>query len=348
MSLGALEYQAFDEDQAQVAKAAFNVFSADPFATDAGRSAGWFAVGIPEELGGAGGSPVDLAAVLESCGAAMAASALPVSAGVIGRLLCRLPDVSKPARELIGAIADGAVLSIPAGTNPAKAPDISSPVSMSVMTLGPVNAPLVMPVRRDGEPCLVHLPIAGAGADPARISAAAVDALDPSRRWSRVSLVEADLREHVIATGPDLLDQWQRLLGVACALDSAGAARTALARTVAYASVRHQFGRPLGSFQAYKHRCAEAFVDLKLAQSVAFRAMTADAQEHDVPHEWAAALEATRAATAVCRAAVQLHGGIGFSWEGEVHTFLRRTRANEILAGPVHAVAAVLEPAERR
>lgn len=51
MSLGALEYQAFDEDQAQVAKAAFNVFSADPFATDAGRSAGWFAVGIPEELG---------------------------------------------------------------------------------------------------------------------------------------------------------------------------------------------------------------------------------------------------------------------------------------------------------
>lgn len=112
--------------------------------------------------------------------------------------------------------------------------------------------------------------------------------------------------------------------------DAAGAARPALARTVEYAQIREQFGRPIGSFKAYKHRSATAFVDLKLAQSVAFRAANSDSFESASRYALASAIEATASATRVCMYAIQLHSGIAYSWESGLHRYLRRSRADEI------------------
>ncbi|HEY6509859.1 MAG TPA: acyl-CoA dehydrogenase family protein, partial [Vicinamibacterales bacterium] len=119
-----------------------------------------------------------------------------------------------------------------------------------------------------------------------------------------------------------------------------GAARRALDRTLAYSVAREQFGRPIGSFQAYKHRCASAFVELKLAQSLAFRA--ADEIDTDPAQALAAGLYSTSAAVRVCGEAIQLHGGIGFSWEAGLHALLKRARMDQLLAKGGAATARAL------
>ncbi|WP_069865060.1 acyl-CoA dehydrogenase family protein [Streptomyces malaysiensis] len=130
------------------------------------------------------------------------------------------------------------------------------------------------------------------------------------------------------------------------AAEAVGAADAALARTVDYVRAREQFGRPIGSFQAVKHRLADVYVAVQAARSAAYYAAWAAAQGGGAENTEAAvagglalaqALEAQRTAAAE---AVQLHGGIGFTWEHEAHLYFKRAASDELLFGPVHRLRA--------
>ncbi|MFJ5841083.1 acyl-CoA dehydrogenase family protein [Streptomyces shenzhenensis] len=122
------------------------------------------------------------------------------------------------------------------------------------------------------------------------------------------------------------------------AAEAVGAADRALERTVEHAGLREQFGRPIGSFQAVKHRLADVYVQVQAARSAAYYAAWATVHGERVGGlALAQALEALRTAAGE---AIQLHGGIGFTWEHEAHLYFKRAAGDELLLGPVHRLRA--------
>ncbi|MFJ8793096.1 acyl-CoA dehydrogenase family protein [Streptomyces sp. NPDC102462] len=118
------------------------------------------------------------------------------------------------------------------------------------------------------------------------------------------------------------------------AAEAVGAADRALERTVDHVRQREQFGRPIGSFQAVKHRLADVYVQVQAARSAAYYAAWATVHgERAGGLALAQALEALRIAAGE---AIQLHGGIGFTWEHEAHLYFKRAAGDELLLGPVH------------
>ncbi|RCH64572.1 acyl-CoA dehydrogenase [Streptomyces sp. SDr-06] len=157
--------------------------------------------------------------------------------------------------------------------------------------------------------------------------------LDETRSQGRVQLrhVEAEL-----LGDDDALDIRAALAGagrsaaVCLAAEAVGAAAEALERTVAYVKEREQFGRAIGSFQAVKHRLADLYVQVQAARSAAYYAAWD-------PGAGALALaQGLDALRAAASEAVQLHGGIGFTWEHEAHLYFKRAASDELLFGPVH------------
>ncbi|GAA2449367.1 acyl-CoA dehydrogenase family protein [Streptomyces mauvecolor] len=157
--------------------------------------------------------------------------------------------------------------------------------------------------------------------------------LDETRSQARIQLRDTegellgsddslDIHAALAATG---------LTAAAClAAEAVGAAAEALERTVAYVKEREQFGRAIGSFQAVKHRLADLYVQVQAARSAAYYAAWDPGAG---ALALAQGLDALRSAAAE---AVQLHGGIGFTWEHEAHLYFKRAAADELLFGPVH------------
>jgi alkylation response protein AidB-like acyl-CoA dehydrogenase len=106
---------------------------------------------------------------------------------------------------------------------------------------------------------------------------------------------------------------------------------------VQWARERHQFGRPIGSFQAVSHRCADMLVALEGARSQILEAAESDLEESGYLADLAAAA-ALDAGVAATEGALQIHGGIGFTWEHPIHLLLRRARANSVLVGRADAL----------
>ncbi|MEU6143201.1 acyl-CoA dehydrogenase family protein [Streptomyces sp. NPDC047081] len=129
------------------------------------------------------------------------------------------------------------------------------------------------------------------------------------------------------------------------ACEAVGAADRALERTVEYVKQREQFGRAIGSFQAVKHRLADVYVQLQAARSAAYYAAWAAGQGESAGGlALAQALEALRCAAAE---GIQLHGGIGFTWEHDAHLYFKRAAGDELLFGPVHRLRAHAADAAR-
>ncbi|QYX79319.1 acyl-CoA dehydrogenase family protein [Streptomyces akebiae] len=191
---------------------------------------------------------------------------------------------------------------------------------------------------------------AGAGAGVVRVRQTSVDETRPVAR-----LELRDVRAELLGDD-DEVDVPGALAGVGdaaaavLAAEAVGAADRALERTVAYVRQREQFGRPIGSFQAVKHRLADVYVRVRAARSAAYYAAWAAAEPPGegrsdggcvpVPGPervgglaLAQALEALRVAAGE---GIQLHGGIGFTWEHEAHLYFKRAAGDELLFGPVH------------
>ncbi|MFI1362996.1 acyl-CoA dehydrogenase family protein [Streptomyces griseochromogenes] len=161
-------------------------------------------------------------------------------------------------------------------------------------------------------------------------------ALDATRPQGRVQL--RDVPAELLGTADtDVLPALTALGDTAAAVlaaEAVGAADRALERTVEYVGQREQFGRAIGSFQAVKHRLADVYVAVQSARSAAYYAAWATTQGERVGGlALAQALQALRCAAGE---AIQLHGGIGFTWEHEAHLYFKRAAGDELLFGPVH------------
>jgi alkylation response protein AidB-like acyl-CoA dehydrogenase len=161
--------------------------------------------------------------------------------------------------------------------------------------------------------------------------------LDETRRLATVSAEAAEVAQ-VLRFDGDPHEQVRRLLdraAVAVACDSLGLSEAMLAATVAYAKVRSQFGRPIGSFQAVKHACADMQVAIAVSRQLVSAAVEAVAE--DRPDTGAAAAMAKSyacsAAVDIVGKAMQLHGGIGYTWESGIHVYLKRAALNRSLFG---------------
>ncbi|MDX6431351.1 MAG: hypothetical protein QOE54_3717 [Streptosporangiaceae bacterium] len=154
------------------------------------------------------------------------------------------------------------------------------------------------------------------------------------------SVTLAAAHGEVIADGNDVarvLGASRRRAELAVAADSVGVASRALAMAVQWAGERHQFGRAIGSFQAVSHRCADMLVALEGARSQILVAAEADLEESGYLADLAAAA-ALDAGVAATEGALQIHGGIGFTWEHPIHLLLRRAQANAVLVGRADAL----------
>ncbi|WP_281689564.1 acyl-CoA dehydrogenase family protein [Pseudonocardia thermophila] len=319
MSKDVFVFSGLTDEQRAVADLAAEVLSGAVSDVTAGADVGWFGIGVPEALGGSGASLAELAPVVECCGATGAASAAVWTAGIVQQLLLA---AATPPREIIAALAEcAATVALPLTDPESLTRDTGERIRC--LAFGAADSDwLVFPVVNGTVLRLAMLP----SGHPARRSEDVL-AVDRSRPYSRHEIEIAAVRPHDMLDVPGLLGLWRRRKAVVLALDAVGAAGAALSKTVEYSRNRHQFGRPIGSFQAYKHRCSDARLRLLLAQSIAYRA--ASDPEDDMTCV-AAAVEAGPAAVFVCGEAVQLHGGIGFTWEAGIGAHLKRARADEI------------------
>ncbi|MEE1761747.1 acyl-CoA dehydrogenase family protein [Streptomyces sp. SP18BB07] len=185
---------------------------------------------------------------------------------------------------------------------------------------------------------------AGVGAGVMRVRQTSVDETRPLARIELRDVQAELLGVDDAADVPGALAQVGDAAAAVLAAEAVGAADRVLERTVAYVRQREQFGRPIGSFQAVKHRLADVYVAVRAARSAAYYAAWAVAAES--PGEGrreggervgglalAQALEALRVAAGE---GIQLHGGIGFTWEHEAQSYFKRAAGDELLFGPVH------------
>ncbi|MFI6148307.1 acyl-CoA dehydrogenase family protein [Streptomyces sp. NPDC051109] len=177
--------------------------------------------------------------------------------------------------------------------------------------------------------------------DAAGLARSRQTTLDETRPQGRVQLRDTPAEllgaEADNATGDAVLAALAatgRTAAAVLAAEAVGAAGQALDRTVEYVRQREQFGRPIGSFQAVKHRLADLYVQVQAARSAAYYAAW-DPQQGALA--LAQALEALRITAGE---AIQLHGGIGFTWEHDAHLYFKRAAADELLFGPVHRLRA--------
>jgi alkylation response protein AidB-like acyl-CoA dehydrogenase len=163
--------------------------------------------------------------------------------------------------------------------------------------------------------------------------------LDATRGFARVTAIAAAVDPGSVwrfAGDPEAAVQRLRDRGaVALACDSLGLSVAMLEATVAYAGIRRQFGRPIGSFQAVKHACADMLVQVTLGRELvreAVAALVAGDSDASVAASMAKA-HVGAAAVDVAGKAMQLHGGVGYTWESGVHTYLKRATLNRAWLG---------------
>jgi len=160
--------------------------------------------------------------------------------------------------------------------------------------------------------------------------------LDPTRPQARVHFAHSPAR--LVCAAERLEAVWNRareLTTVALAAEQLGGATRLLEMAVEYAGLREQFGRPIGSFQAIKHKCADLLVDLEAARSAAAFAIWAAAHGDECLPLAAAIAQAAVSETysRVAAENIQIHGGIGFTWEHPAHLYFRRAKSDEALLG---------------
>ncbi|WP_374774479.1 acyl-CoA/acyl-ACP dehydrogenase [Streptomyces sp. NBC_01310] len=160
--------------------------------------------------------------------------------------------------------------------------------------------------------------------------------LDETRPQARIELRDVPA-ELLGDEGSDVLGALRatgRTASAVLAAEAVGAAGQALARTLEYVRQREQFGRAIGSFQAVKHRLADLYVQVQAARSAAYYAAW------DPDQGGLALAQALEALRLTAGEAIQLHGGIGFTWEHDAHLYFKRAAADELLFGPVHRLRA--------
>jgi alkylation response protein AidB-like acyl-CoA dehydrogenase len=271
-------------------------------------AAGWTAAAVPEEYGGQGLGSVELSLVNEGLGRALAPSRLFGNAAA--GLLVETAGSEEQRRQWLPGFASGesrgAVGMLqPDGT--ALAYDVDD--AAAVVLVGQGRAMIASTADCRSEP---------------------VEGIDLTRRLSRVVASESDELGGDVGAAVDRVE-------VALSAELVGVAGRAMDMSVEYARTRQQFGRPIGAYQAVSHRCADMLIDVESARSaVLCAAWTADNDPAALPFAASVAkVAAAQGAWRVTTSALQVHGGIGFTWEHDCHLLLRRAAASGRLLGSV-------------
>jgi alkylation response protein AidB-like acyl-CoA dehydrogenase len=280
--------------------------------------AGWTALEVPEPLGGAGASFVETAIVLEELGRAAADTRYLGTALAAGALTSLAPNDSRD--ELLERLGAGATAALATGFT------ISDGRVSGLAEFVPdaEGAEVVLLLADDdGRPVVVTT--SGATITPQPV-------LDDTRALATVTAEGTAVAQSWPLTADPGSLRDRGAIAIAC--DSLGVGEAMLAATVDYARVREQFGRPIGSFQAVKHACADMLVQLSVARHLVDAAVGTLAEGGDAGVAAAMAKSyACSAAVEVAGTAMQLHGGIGYTWESGVHVYLKRAMLNRALFG---------------
>ncbi|WP_409330045.1 acyl-CoA dehydrogenase [Trujillonella humicola] len=311
---------------------------------------------LPEDQGGSGGRWVDLAVALEAAGGALAPVPTVAVAGALGALSRLSGDA---AAQLRAAVAEGgtvATVTWVSGAAPWGAPgqvtatDAGDEVTLTgevSVVLSPEADALLVPVG-DGAGALLALVETGA----AGVTLDRIANLDATRPLGSLRLEGA--RATVLARGDEAAAAVRHSLVTAATAQAAeltGVAGRCLTGAVAYSLDRTQFGRPIGSFQAIKHRCASMLTEVEQARAASRRLaqlLDEDADPDQLDDAAALALLQTgKAAHTGADEYLQILGGIGYTWEHEVHLYLRRATAALPLFGGRARARARLDPSNR-
>lgn len=305
---------------------------------------GWLAIPVPEELDGAGATFTDLGVLLVALGGHF--TPLPFASAVLGISALTRSSNGELRDRLLGPLMGGeqrAVVAVTARSGDVNRLDVKATATgagrflmsgASGFVADAASASHLL-VAADGPegPLLVAVDVAAPG-----VKVEPVQVMDRTRQLATVTLTDVE-----VSTADVLTDHtegsvlsWVVAAGAAMSMaDAFGAAEAALARTVAYGKERFQFGRPIGSFQAVKHKAA----DMALRVATSRAAVDAALRALDGPGALApAAASVAKAyvgpsAIEVCSQAIQLHGGIGYTWEHDAHFFLKRARLDDALFG---------------
>ena len=317
----------------------------------AGEQLGLQGIAVPEEYGGSGFSFAEQAIVLEELGAALYGGPYLASAVLAATALLASPDEDARKAYLPG-VASGEVIATLAFTeedgswDPAAIRLAASRESASgswrldgrkSFVLDGHTAGLILVVARTGDDLSLFAVAADAGpAGSGGLTRTALPTLDQTRKLARIDFdsVPATLIGSA-GDGAAVLGHTLDVAAVAQAAEQLGGAQRALDMAVEYAKVRHQFGRPIGSFQAIKHRCADLLVEVEsLRSAVQYAAAAVAENSAEVPT--VASLVKAYASDVYFHVAaenIQIHGGIGFTWEHDAHLYFKRAKASELFLG---------------
>jgi len=308
---------------------------------------GWLGLPFPEEHGGAGLGLVELAIVLEEMG--RAAYPGPFFATVVlGGLGLMLGGTAEQRDKWLPAIASGrarmtaALLEEhldwdPASTTASATKSGSGWILSGVKRFVPwahVADVILVPARSADGLSLFLLDPKSVG-----VTLSPMKGIDLTNRWSELRLDKVAVGAEAIMGQPggaaSVLESLLRRAAVCASAEMLGAARRCLDMSVEYVKVREQFGQPIGSFQAIRHRCAEMLLEAENAHAAVYYAawaLTAGAEDAAVASSICKSY-VNEAARRVCGDAIQVHGGIGFTWEYDLHLYMKRAKALEPLYG---------------
>ncbi|MEU8177902.1 acyl-CoA dehydrogenase family protein [Microbispora hainanensis] len=309
---------------------------------------------IPEELGGAGASTREAAVVLEELGRAMAP--VPFLSSAVLATQALLVAGGEVAGELLGRLAAGeatAALAVSFAASPYAPPapmaSLGEDGTVTGTVTGVIGAEaadvLLVPVRlaQGVGLCAVETSPAVQGSVEGAVRVTTVTSLDLTRPIATVEFASAPARIVARAEGLELPWVWEALARGAgmLASEQLGVAEWCLTTTVAYVKERRQFARPVGSFQAVKHRLADLWLEVVGARAAARNAAALLAEAPAAGPLGDEAAVAVAVAQAHCGAVavhaaeecVQLHGGIGMTWEHPAHLYLKRAKADQIGLG---------------
>ncbi|MDB2395063.1 acyl-CoA/acyl-ACP dehydrogenase [Porticoccaceae bacterium] len=307
---------------------------------------GWTGITIPEQYGGIGLGYLELCVMAEEMGRFLAP--VPFSSTLYQFCEALLNGASKTLKqEILPQVAAGKLIGTMAFAEGIGFPDPDRigvrfkagklygdkwPVADAMIA----GAAVVLAVNEDNDPCLCFLDL-----DQEAVHRRQLESVDPSRSQGGLEFFGAEAENLTAFEGGSGKSGWQlfqRVLNAAAVLfafEQIGGADACLAAATEFSRERHAFGRPIGSFQAIKHKLVDVYVANQLARSNAYYgawALATGAEELPLAAS-VARVSATQAYEYAASENIQVHGGMGFTWEADCHLYLRRSRTLALLIG---------------
>jgi alkylation response protein AidB-like acyl-CoA dehydrogenase len=291
---------------------------------------------IPDQFGGSGFGYVELCIAVEEMGAALHCSPF-LATTVLGVTTLLESDDPAAMADLLPAIAAGESIATLAfvdrmETHAARSGTQYHLTGTKGFVLDGALADLLLVSAWTDR----GLSLFAVDGDATGITKTRLPTMDLTRKQAELEFVCTPAR--LVGTegaGQHVLDRVRQIMCVALANECAGGARTVMEQAVRYAKQRFQFGRAIGSFQAIKHKCADMLVDVESAKSAAYEAARVAAGQRD-SLALAASMAKVAAGQAFFHAAatnIQVHGGIGFTWEHPAHLYFKRAKSTQLMFG---------------